>query len=497
MKDKERLLSLDVPVCFIFAHSALKEGWDNPNVFQICTLNQTVSEMKKRQEIGRGLRLAVNQQGERVTEEGVNVLTIIANESYESYASTLQSEYVEDGLAAPPPPTKAGRATAKRNDAIYENSQAFRDVWAKLQKRITYDLTLDTPALIQACVERINNRPLPTALLVVERGDFVVTDYSLELLSVSGSTCKLSIRKQDTRGDEETRNLTFNQRDDLAKVLGDECLRGYKIVEIVEAGDTSRVVFGNGQTLYIHQRLRFQSQVGQKPRERAALAPDQKQPLLFNLIERAARQTGLTRSTLVEIFKGLNAQRKEAIFLNPEGFASLFITEISNALADHIAARIQFQIQPVTPAEWGYDLDDLFPPEKTFPQKELVPGSAASLYDQVQVDSDVEKNFVEERLNPDGEVIFYFKFPSTFKFDFPRVIGNYNPDWGIARYVPDEKGGKVILEMVRETKGQTDPSKLQFAHETRKIQCAEKLFQSLGIDYRIVTDKTVDWWKKH
>jgi type III restriction enzyme len=497
MKDKERLLSLDEPVCFIFAHSALKEGWDNPNVFQICTLNQTVSEMKKRQEIGRGLRLAVNQQGERVTEEGVNVLTVIANESYESYVRTLQREYVEDGLTAPPPPTKAGRATAKRNDAIYKNSQAFRDFWAKLQKRITYDLTLDTPALIQACVERINNRPLPTALLVVERGDFVVTDYSLELLSVSGSTCKLSIRKQDTRGDEETRKLTFELRDDLEKTLGDECLRGYKIVEIVDAGDTSRVVFGNGQILYLGRTLRFQSQSGQKPRERAALAPDQKQPLLFNLIERAARQTGLTRSTLVEIFKGLNAQRKEAIFLNPEGFASLFITEISNALADHIAERIQFQIQPVTLADWGYDLDELFPPEKTFPQKELVPGSAASLYDQVQVDSDVEKNFVEQRLNPDGEVIFYFKFPSTFKFDFPRVIGNYNPDWGIARYVPDEKGGKVILEMVRETKGQTDPSKLQFAHEARKIQCAEKLFQSLGIDYRIVTDKTVDWWKKH
>jgi type III restriction enzyme len=332
---------------------------------------------------------------------------------------------------------------------------------------------------------------------VVERGDFVVTDYSLELLSVSDMTCKLSIRKQDTRGDEETRKQTFKLHDDLAKVLCDECLRGYKIVEIVDAGDTSRVVFGNGQTLYVNQRLRFQSQSGQKPRERTNLAPDQKQPLLFNLIERAARQTGLTRSTLVKIFKGLNAQRKEAIFLNPEGFASLFITEISNALADHIAERIQFQIQPVTLADWGYDLDELFPPEKTFPQKELVPGSAASLYDQVQVDSDVEKNFVEERLNPDGEVIFYFKFPSTFKFDFPRVIGNYNPDWGIARYVPDEKGGKVILEMVRETKGQTDPSKLQFAHEARKIQCAEKLFQYLGIDYRIVTDKTVDWWKKH
>jgi type III restriction enzyme len=494
MKDKERLLSFAEPVCFIFAHSALKEGWDNPNVFQICTLNQTVSEMKKRQEIGRGLRLAVNQQGERVTEEGVNVLTVIANESYESYAKTLQNEYVEDGLAAPPPPSRAGRATAKRNDTIYSGSRAFCDFWAKLQKRITYDLTLDTSALIQACVDRINAHPLPSALLVVERGDFVVTDYSLELLSVSDVTCKLSIRKQDTRGDEETRKLTLNLRDDLEKAFGDECLRGYKIVQIVNAGDTSRVVFGNGQTLYVNQRLRFQSQGGQKPRERAALAPNQKHPLRFNLMERAARETGLTRATLVEIFKKLNAPRKEALFLNPEGFANLFITEISNALADHIAERIRFRIQPVTPTDWGYDLDDLFPPEKAFPQKELVPGSAASLYDQVQVDSDVEKNFVEQRLNCDDEVIFYFKFPSTFRFEFPRVIGNYNPDWGIARYIPDDKGGKVILELVRETKGQTDPSKLQFAHESRKIQCAAQLFKALKVDYRVVTDKTADWW---
>ena len=495
MKDKERLLSFAEPVCFIFAHSALKEGWDNPNVFQICTLNQTVSEIKKRQEIGRGLRLAVNQQGERVTEEGVNVLTVIANESYESYAKTLQNEYVEDRLAAPPPPSRAGRATAKRNNDIYPGSQAFRDFWAKLQKRITYDLTLDTSALIQACVDRINAHPLPSALLVVERGDFVVTDYSLELLSVSDMTCKLSIRKQDTRGDEETRKLTLNLRDDLEKAFGDECLRGYKIVQIVNAGDTSRVVFGNGQTLYVNQRLRFQSQCGQKPRERAALAPNQKHPLRFNLIERAARETGLTRATLVEIFKKLNAPRKEALFLNPEGFANLFITEISNALADHIAERIRFRIQPVTPTDWGYDLDDLFPPEKAFPQKELVPGSAASLYDQVQVDSDVEKNFVEQRLNCDDEVIFYFKFPSTFRFEFPRVIGNYNPDWGIARYIPDDKGGKIILELVRETKGQTDPSKLQFAHESRKIQCAAQLFKALKVDYRVVTDKTADWWR--
>ncbi len=495
MKDKERLLSFSEKTCFIFAHSALKEGWDNPNVFQICTLNQTVSEMKKRQEIGRGLRIAVNQNGERVFDEDVNILTVVANESYEQYAATLQSEYVEDGLAAPPPPTKAGKAKATRNDAIFKSSQAFRDFWAKLQKRITYNITLDTDALLTNCVERINNRPLPQTTIVVEKGQFIVTDYTLELLSVSGETCKLSIVKQDTRGDEERRKLTCKVRTDLEKSLGDERLRGYKIVEIIKAGDTSRIVFGNGQTLYLGEHLRFQSEGGQRPQERASLAPDEKYPLRFNLIDRAARETGLTRPTILRIFQGLSERRKEAIFRNPEGFAGLFIAEIRNALADHIAERIRFQVHPVSPQDWGYDLNDLFPPEKEFPQKELVPGSTASLYDQVQIDSEVEKGFVEQRLNPDGEVVFYFKFPPAFKFDFPRVIGNYNPDWGIARYVTDDNGGKITLELVRETKGQVDPGKLQFAHETRKVRCAQKLFEALGVDYRIVTDKTVDWWQ--
>ncbi len=495
MQDKERLLSFDEPVCFIFAHSALKEGWDNPNVFQICTLNQTVSEIKKRQEIGRGLRLAVNQRGERLFDESVNILTVIANESYEAYASALQSEYVEDGLTAPPPPSRAGKATVRRNDTIFKSSRAFRDFWAKLQKRVTYQIALDTDALVQSCIERLNNRPLPAAVLVVEKGAFVITDYTLSLMSVSGDSCRLTLRKQDTRGDEETRTLTCTRLDDLEKKTGDPRLRGYKIVEMVEAGDTSRVVFGNGQILYWGQPLRFQSESGQRPQQRAALPPAERYPLTFDLLARAARETGLTRATLRRIFDGLNENRREALFLNPEGFASLFISEIRNALADHIAERIRFTVQPVTATDWGYDLEDLFPPEKTFPQKELIPASPAGLYDQMQIDSDIEKGFVEKYLNPDDEVLFYFKFPPAFKFDFPAVIGNYNPDWGIARYIPDERGGKLILELVRETKGQTDPSKLQFAHETRKIACARKLFDALGIDYRIVTDKTADWWK--
>ncbi len=494
MKDKETLLSFYdekdelKKVSFIFAHSALKEGWDNPNVFQICTLNQTVSPVKKRQEIGRGLRLAVNQDGLRVMEDDVNILSVIANESYQRYAETLQSEYVEEGQAPPPKVTNAGRTKVSRNDQIMQ-SKAFRDFWAKLQKHTSYKISIDTPALIKDCVERISNRSLPQSIIVVEKGAFVVAEYTIELASVSDDSCKLKITVKDTLGNESKNTHTFPTSTELSKALHDDRLRGYKIVDIVEDGDNSHVDFGNGQKVYKYQPIVFQSEQGQKPSERSALAQKTRYPV-FNLIDRAAKETGLTRPTLNEIFRRLSERKKEAIFYNPEGFAGLFIGEINNAMKDHIAERIEFEITPA-PLKWGLELEDAFPAEKEFPQKELIEGSAASLYDHVQVDSDVEERFVRLKLNDDDKVAFYFKFPPTFKIDFPRIIGDYNPDWGIARY----KDGKILLELVRETKGGENLDLLRFPHEARKIRCAQKVFTALGVDYRVVTDNTADWWE--
>ena len=488
MRDKELLLSFEEKTCFIFAHSALKEGWDNPNVFQICTLNQTVSEIKKRQEIGRGLRLAVNQDGLRVMEDDVNILSIIANESYQSYAEHLQTEYVEAGQTPPPDPTRPGKATANRNDKIFNGTKAFRDFWAKLEKHTTYKINVDTTSLVKSCVERISNRSLPQSIIVVEKGAFVVAEYTIELISVSRGSCKLKVNIKDTLGNESSSTHTFDIGTDLPKVLRDDRLRGYKIVDVIEDGDNSHVVFGNGQALFKYAPIVFQSEQGQKPSERAVLTQKTRYPV-FNLIDRAAKETGLTRPTLNEIFRRLSDKRKEAIFFNPEGFADLFIAEINNALKDHIAENIEFEITP-SPTVWGYDIDDMFPPEKEFPQRELVQGSKASLYDQVQYDSDVEQRFVLQRLNEDNQIVFYFKFPPAFKINFPRVIGDYNPDWGIARY----KDGKILLELVRETKGREELDQLRFPSEKRKIECARKHFQALGIDYRVLSDETTDWW---
>jgi len=414
---------------------------------------------------------------------------VIANESYQSYASRLQTEYVEAGQTPPPRPTDAARIKVRRNDRIFMETQAFRDFWAKLQRHSSYRIHVDTPALVKSCVERISNRALPQSVIVVEKGKFVVIEYTIELLSVSTRTCKLRLSTKDTLGNEESRTHTFEVHADLARGLRDDRLRGFKIVEVVDDGDNSHVLFGNNQPLYKYAPIQFQSGQGQKPSERSQLEPATNYPI-FNLIDRAARETGLTRPTLNEIFRQISDRKKKAIFTNPEGFASLFITEINNALADHIAERIQFEVTPA-PTAWGYDLDDLFPTEKEFPQRELVDASPAGLYDQIQYDSEVEQRFVVHRLNQDDQVLFYFKFPPAFKIDFPRVIGDYNPDWGIARY----KDGKILLELVRETKGREELQGLQFPHEARKIRCAQKHFRSVGIDYRVVSDETADWWK--
>ncbi|MGH7170605.1 MAG: DEAD/DEAH box helicase family protein, partial [Gemmataceae bacterium] len=150
MKDKERLLSFREPVAFVFSHSALREGWDNPNVSQICTLNQSVSEVKKRQEVGRGMRLLVNQAGQRVFDDKLNVLTVIANESYEQFVATLQAEMVEEFGAegAAPKPTNARAKKKAARTPLGELPAEFVQLWERIKHKTRYQVTIDTEKLI-------------------------------------------------------------------------------------------------------------------------------------------------------------------------------------------------------------------------------------------------------------------------------------------------------------------------------------------------------------
>ena len=178
MKDKERLLSFDEPACFIFSHSALREGWDSPNVFQICTLNQTTSEMKKRQEIGRGVRLAVDQSGNRVYDPRVNVLTVIANENYASYVEGYQSEMREaygDHELPPAPVDKRKRGVAKLQKA-YMMTPEFKELWERIKHKTRYAVHIDTDILINEVVTALNEAEIRSPRITVTKAVVQVDD---------------------------------------------------------------------------------------------------------------------------------------------------------------------------------------------------------------------------------------------------------------------------------------------------------------------------------
>ena len=487
MKKKERLLTFDEKVSFIFAHSALKEGWDNPNVFQICTLNATVSENKKRQEIGRGLRLCVNQKGDRVTDEDVNILTVIANESYEEYVNSLQREYIDSGDAEPPPPSNARKTDARRNDAIFKNKD-FQDFWDKLCQSTSYEINLDADELVSHCVSKLKDTYFPEPRIIIEKGKYVMTQFAFKIQDIDKEKVKIKIDITDTDNQSNSIISNFKRGNDIAKLTKDERLRGFKILEIVENGDESYVEFDNGKILYLGEELSFDTQDGQRISSRTESETQTNYPV-FNIIDRASKETSLTRKTLLKIFKGIAEDKKEAIFKNPEGFSGIFITTIDSLLADHIAKNIEYKFDERANE---YDIKKIFPKLKKYPQKELIVGTATSLYDQIQYDSEVEKRFIEHRLKTDDKIICYFKFPNSFKIKMPKIIGNYVPDWGVIRWDDDNK---IKLELVRETKGTMNKNLLQWPHEKRKIDCATKHFESIGVDYKQVDDTATFWWK--
>ena len=189
MRDKERLMSFDESTCFIFSHSALREGWDSPNVFQICTLNQTTSEVKKRQEIGRGVRLAVDQSGNRVHNAKVNVLTVIANESYasyvEGYQSEMREEYGDQGLA-PLPVDKRKRGVAKLRKA-YTLKPEFKELWERIKHKTRYAVNVDTDQLIREVVEELDNADIRPPRITVTKAQVQVDDQVFSAMQMSGA----------------------------------------------------------------------------------------------------------------------------------------------------------------------------------------------------------------------------------------------------------------------------------------------------------------------
>lgn len=496
MKKKEELLSFDNDVCFIFAHSALKEGWDNPNVFQICTLNQTVSVTKKRQEIGRGLRLAVNQLGERINDDQVNILTVIANESYEIFANTLQQEYVEESGEAPPKP-KPKRAPAKRINKYYL-SKDFEKFWKKLTLKSEYDIKIDSDKLIEEIKEKFKdkkNNSFPLPKVVISKGNFVITNFTFKIIRFNeDNSLNLNIIKEDTRGnrlnfdgDLIIDGLKLKEGDDLSKILKEPKLRGFVVNRIESNKSNPDVEFKNGFKVSKFRIAVYQVSDNKDITERDSQTGQRVFPV-FNIIDKLEAATSLTKETCFEILKSVPLEEQDKLFKNPEGFSNKLIEITKNALAIHIADNIEFKISDNYLEH--FDIEDLFPENINYVQTEIVDSPKNGLYDKTQKDSDIEEYFIIEKLEKDNEIEFFFKFPSKYKIPFPKIIGNYNPDWAIIR--KNEEGIKI--QLVRETKGTTDLAKLRFVHEINKIKIARKHFQSVGIDYKVIKGDEEDWY---
>ena len=497
MKKKEELLSMDNEVCFIFAHSALKEGWDNPNVFQICTLNQTVSATKKRQEIGRGLRLAVNQKGERLHDDQVNILTVIANESYESFANTLQQEYIDKEGEAPPKP-KPKRAPAKRQDKFF-TSQDFKEFWTKLTVKSDYKIKVDSDKLLEEIKEKFKdkkNNTFPEPKIVISKGNFVMTSFTFKIKSFEeDNSALISIVKEDTRGNRNNLGgdlfdggLKVSEGDDLAKILKEPKLRGF-IVNSIEANKSNPdIEFKNGfkvskfkvETYSVSDNKDIQAKDSQTGLQRFPV---------FNVVDKLEQATSLTKDTCFKILKAIPHEEQGKLFRNPEGFTNKLIEITKNALAIHVAENIEFKVSDTT---MDNDVDELFPDRVNYVQTEIVESPKHGLYDRTQKDSDIEDHFVNAKLEGDDDVHFFFKFPSKYKIDFPKIIGNYNPDWAVIR--KDKEGVKV--QLVRETKGTADVAKLRFVHEINKVKVAHKHFTALGIDYDVIKGDEPTWYIK-
>ena len=196
MRDKETLMSFEEPTCFIFSHSALREGWDSPNVFQICTLNQTTSEVKKRQEIGRGVRLAVDQSGNRVHDAKVNVLTVIANESYasyvEGYQSEMRTEYGDQGLP-PPPVDKRKRGIAKLRKA-YTLKPEFKELWNRIKHKTRYAVNVDTEQLIREVVTELKSAEIRAPRITVTKAMVQIDDNEVfKAMQMSGAQTMIDL----------------------------------------------------------------------------------------------------------------------------------------------------------------------------------------------------------------------------------------------------------------------------------------------------------------
>ena len=473
MKDKERLLSNEEPLRFIFSHSALKEGWDNPNVFQICSLRDIGTERERRQTLGRGLRLPVSSDGERVFDENINRLTVIASETFEQYARGLQSDYENDCNI------KFGRIEKIAFSRILapENEEEIgqersEEIWNVIRDAGYIDTVGD-----------ITDKFTPEI-----DGFKLDVGEELELMrAMITDTMKKYIFKNRIVNARERRQITYNKRvelnedfkllwekinkktrysvefdtEELVKRAVDKIKRMEEIKRVQILTESTEVDFSEAgiDSLKVKdQRLRY------------ATGPTSLPDILAFL----QRETELTRHTLVEILK--KSGRLKEFTLNPQAFMTEVAKLINRSLHELVIDGIKYE--RIKGQEYEMRLFEIDEVEEYLSRLyEVKSKDDRTPYDYILWESEIEKE-VAEKLDSSESVKFFCKLPRWFSV--PTPVGTYNPDWAVVME-HDEK-----LYLVRETKTTKDRD-LRRAKENQKIDCGKAHFEALGVDFKVAT----------
>ena len=489
MKNKELLLDRDPkksPVRFIFSHSALREGWDNPNVFQICTLKQSSSEVRKRQEVGRGLRLCVNQDGERMDANvlgndvhSINVLTVIASESYDSFAKGLQSE-LADAVAGRPVAVTAelfkGKVLvdSKGNEQVVDGDTAqaiFEDLISSgyVKRGVLTDKYYADKAngAIQVAEEVADSRDSVINIL-----DSIYDSRAMQPENARDGNVELQV-DPDKLAMPEFKALwkrispksvyvvDFDTDELVNKAIAsiNRNLHVPKIFFKVETGAMDEIkskdslldgsAFSKSSTYDSSKQIRAGSSVK------------------YDLIGKLVGETGLTRKAVVAILTGIERAVFEQFKFNPEEFiikaAALINDEKATAIIQHITYNV---------LDEHYDTDIFTEPTIKGKLGTNAMKAQRHLYDHIVYDSTNERNFAAE-LDTNTDVAVYVKLPDSFYIATP--IGHYNPDWAIAFY----EGTVKHIYFVAETKGSMSSMQLR-PIEKSKIHCAREHFKAIS-----------------
>ena len=470
MRDKEKLLSFETPLKFIFSHSALREGWDNPNVFQICALREMSSEQQRRQTIGRGLRLCVNQTGERLRGFEVNTLTVIATESYEHFAEKLQKEIEDEtgirfGIVEPHQFAGISATGADGRPAPLGFDQS-KVLWEHLKAAGLVNAQGKVQdALRKALKDGTLTLPEPFAAQLPEVKEI--------LRKLAG---RLEIKNADERKQVKTRQAVLQSAD--FRALWDR----------IKHKTTCRVQFDNEALLaaciqalkdappIAKTRLQWRKadlaigKAGVEATETATSAPvtlDEGDIELPDILTDLQDKTQLTRRSIHRIL--VDSGRLDDFKRNPQQFIELAAGIINRSKRLALVDGIKYQR---IGAE-DYYAQELFETEELSGYLKSMIDANKSVHEQVVYQSDTERTFAEQ-LEKNEAIKVYAKLPGWFKV--PTPLGNYNPDWAVLV----EKDGAERLYFVVETKGSLFIDDIR-DRESAKIKCGEAHFAALAV----------------